>query len=88
MQSEKGPLLDINEVYDSEDNDFVSSHSRDNKLQRIHPCWARALRKGLCLFVITGLLTYYLGLSHGMSSFSLLECVANMIVLMTRLSVC
>ncbi|KAI2716642.1 hypothetical protein DTO027I6_2017 [Penicillium roqueforti] len=68
MQSEKGPLLDVNEVYDSEDNDFVSSHTLDNKLQRTHPCWARALRKGLCVFVITGLITYYLGLSHGSPS--------------------
>ncbi|KAJ5208865.1 hypothetical protein N7449_003244 [Penicillium cf. viridicatum] len=68
MQSEKGPLLGVNEVYDSEDNDFVSSHTRHNKLQRTRPCWARTLRKGLCVFVITGFITYYLGFPHGSPS--------------------
>ncbi|KAJ5878839.1 hypothetical protein N7455_002304 [Penicillium solitum] len=68
MQSEKGPLLDVNEVYDSEDNEFVSSHTRHNRLQRTRPCWARTLRKGLCVFVITGLITYYLGFPHGSPS--------------------
>ncbi|CAI7598541.1 unnamed protein product [Penicillium discolor] len=68
MQSEKGPLLDVNEVYDSEDNDFVSGHTRHNRLQRTRPCWARTLRKGLCVFVITGLITYYLGFPHGSPS--------------------
>ncbi|KAL2706048.1 hypothetical protein AAEP93_001298 [Penicillium crustosum] len=68
MQSEKGPLLDVNEVYDSEDNDFVSSHTSHNRLQRTRPCWARALRKGLCVFVVTGLITYYLGFPHGSPS--------------------
>ena len=87
MQSEKGPLLDVNEVYDSEDNEFVSSHTRHNRLQRTRPCWARTLRKGLCVFVITGLITYYLGFPHGMSPLFLLEHVANMIVLTIRLSI-
>lgn len=87
MQSEKGPLLDVNEVYYSEDNDFVSSHTRHNRLQRTRPCWARTLRKGLCVFVITGLITYYLGFPHGMCPFSLLEHVANMTVLAIRLPI-
>lgn len=67
MQSEKGPLLDEKEVYDSEDNDFVSSHTRHNKGQRTRPCWAGALMKGIGVFVIAGLVTRCLGLSHGMS---------------------
>ncbi|KAJ5582476.1 hypothetical protein N7535_001096 [Penicillium sp. DV-2018c] len=60
MQSEKGPLGDVDEVYSSEDNDFVSSHSRHNRRQRSRPCWARALRKVLSVLVLTGLITYYL----------------------------
>ena len=87
MQSEKGPLLDVNEIYDSEDNDFVSSHTRHNKLQRTRSCWARTLRKGLSVFVITGLITYYLGFPHGMSPFSLSEHITNMTVLTIRLSI-
>lgn len=88
MQSEKGPLLDINEVYDSEDNVFVSSHTHHNKLQRTRPCWARTVRKGLCVIVFVGFITYYLGFPHGISFFSLLKRVANLSVLMIRLSVC
>ncbi|KAJ5499849.1 Peptidase M13 neprilysin [Penicillium expansum] len=65
MQSEKGPLLDINEVYDSEDNGFVSSHTHHNKLQRTRPCWARTVRKGLCVIVFVGFITYYLGFPQG-----------------------
>ncbi|KAJ5773915.1 hypothetical protein N7457_008811 [Penicillium paradoxum] len=65
---EKGPILDVTEVYDSEDNDFVSRQTRHNRAQRTRPCWARALRKGLCALVITGLITYYLVLPHGSPS--------------------
>jgi endothelin-converting enzyme len=65
MQSEKGLLLDVSEVYDSEDNDFVASHTRYKKLQRTRPCWAATLKKGLCVFVVTILITYYLGFPHG-----------------------
>jgi endothelin-converting enzyme len=77
MQSEKGLLLDVSEVYDSEDNDFVASHTRYKKLQRTRPCWAATLKKGLCVFVVTILITYYLGFPHGISPFFLLECVVN-----------
>ncbi|CAG8033000.1 unnamed protein product [Penicillium nalgiovense] len=67
MQSEKGLLLDVSEVYDSDGNDFVPtcSHTRYKKLQRTRPCWATTLRKGLCVFVITILITYYLRFPHG-----------------------
>ncbi|KAJ5185294.1 Peptidase M13 neprilysin [Penicillium cf. griseofulvum] len=67
MQSGKGPLLDENKNYDSEDNDndFVSRHTCHNKGQRTRPCWSRELRKGICVFVITGLVTCCLRLSHG-----------------------
>ncbi|KAJ5130423.1 Peptidase M13 neprilysin [Penicillium bovifimosum] len=64
MQSEKGPLVGVDEVYNSEDNDFVSSHAWHNKRQRTRPCWARALRKGLSVLVFTGLITYYLVLPN------------------------
>ncbi|OQE11103.1 hypothetical protein PENVUL_c003G04051 [Penicillium vulpinum] len=68
MQSEKHTLLDIKEVYNSDDNGFVSIHTCRNKQQRNRPCWARTLRKGLCFFVITGLITYHLGFPHGSPS--------------------
>lgn len=89
MQSEKGLLLDVSEVYDSDGNDFVPtcSHTRYKKLQRTRPCWATTLRKGLCVFVITILITYYLRFPHGISPFFLLECITDMTVLMVRLCV-
>ena len=84
MQSGKDLLLDVSEVYDFEDNDFVSSHTRYKKPQRIRPCWATTLKKGLCVFVITVLVICYLGLPHGIGPFFLLECVTNMTDFMVR----
>jgi hypothetical protein len=86
MQSEKGPLLDEKKVYDSEDNDFVFIHTRHNNGQRTRPYWARALTKGIGVFVIAGLVTRCLGLSHGMSPLPV-KFVVNMAATMVRFPV-
>jgi endothelin-converting enzyme len=69
MESEKEMLVDVIEVYDTENHGFVPSRlgCRHNKRQG-RPCLARFLRKGLCAFVITGLAIYYFGLPYSMTS--------------------
>ena len=48
-------------------NGFVPNHrAYDHKPQRPRPCFARVLRKGLCVFAITGFIFYHLGLPYGM----------------------
>jgi endothelin-converting enzyme len=65
MGSEKEMLVDVVEVYDTEDNSFLPSRL-GCKRQGSRPCLARLLRKGLCAFVLTGLAIYYFGPPYSM----------------------
>ncbi|CAG8139255.1 unnamed protein product [Penicillium salamii] len=63
---EKAPLFIVDEIpehdYDGCEPDPRPCHP---KPRRARPCLARALRKGLCAFVITAFIIYHLGLPNG-----------------------